>query len=89
MSLRRHPGEGPGPGKIEKHWIPASAGMTRLRPSRKQGFWIRGMRLKSTALRRDAGSAGMTEMTPVTVSVPDSLSGTAEGTMFLATTLNN
>jgi hypothetical protein len=33
--------------------------------------------------------AGMTEITLVTVSVPDSLSGMAEGTMFLATTLNN
>ncbi len=43
----------------------------------------------SVATGRSWLFAGMTEITPVTVSVPDSLSGMAEETMFLATTLNN
>ena len=41
--------------KRETIGIPASAGMTRLRPRRKQGFWIKGMQLKSTALGSSPG----------------------------------
>jgi hypothetical protein len=32
-NTHRHPGEGRGPGKIKKTWIPASAGMTAKTPA--------------------------------------------------------
>jgi hypothetical protein len=51
----RHPGEGRGPEKTKRTWIPAFAGMTRPGPRRKPGFQTRALRLKSTALGSSPG----------------------------------
>jgi hypothetical protein len=103
MYPRRHPGEGRGPEKIRKTWIPASAGTTRPRPRREQGSWIRGRRLKSTTLglrsgvQRSADCIFCTDLTkprsvapqnPFTVRLSDSSAWIAKWTLFSAIATN-